>query len=196
MTTDRSSLIRDLKSIPSPVFYIFAAVALFSSFFVLGFNPGSIITAIFLLSLVACAAADINAGIVPDIVVIFITLLAVINFLLLDGFSKEGLIDIVLGGICVSLPMLIISLIVRGAFGGGDIKLMAACGLFLGFYSTLTGALIGMLTAGIYGIYLLLIKKAGRRAKIKLVPFLALGLSLAALFENLLISLIWFTNSQ
>jgi len=198
MTTDKSSsrLIRDLRSIPSPVFYIFAAVALFSSFFVLGFNTVSIITAVFILSLVACASSDINAGIVPDLVVIFIALLAVINLLLTAGFNVEGIKDMILGSLCVALPMFIISLLVKDAFGGGDIKLMASAGLFLGFSGTLTGALIGVFLAGLYGIYMLLIKRAGRRAKIKLVPFLAFGLSMASLFEKQLISLIWFTNSQ
>ena len=83
MTTDTSKaskgLIKDLKSIPSPMFYIFAAVAVFAGLFVLGITPYGVTATIFLLLLVACASADIKNGIIPDLIVIWIAVLAVIN---------------------------------------------------------------------------------------------------------------------
>ena len=192
MTTKTSSkLINDLKSIPSPVFYIFAAVALFCSFFVCGFSLFGVITALFLLLLVACACADINAGIVPDVVVIAIAVLGIVNFLVLEPFTVASFISHLIGAVCISVPMLLISLIVRGAFGGGDIKLMAAAGLYLGWQFALTGAFIGMFVSGFYGIYLLILKKAGKKSKIKLAPFLSFGLSIAALFGDLFILLLF-----
>ena len=105
--------------------------------------------------LVACACADINAGIVPDIVVIAIAVLGIVNFLVLEPFTVASFISHLIGAVCISVPMLLISLIVRGAFGGGDIKLMAAAGLYLGWQLTLAGAFIGMFVSGFYGIYLL-----------------------------------------
>ena len=190
MTINASSkLIKDLKSIPSPVFYIFAAVALFCTFFVCGFSTASVFTALFLLLLVACACADINAGIVPDAVVIAIAVLGIVNFLVLEPFTVASFISHLIGAVCISVPMLLISLIVRGAFGGGDIKLMAAAGLYLGWQLTLAGAFIGMFVSGFYGIYLLVFKKAGKKSKIKLAPFLSFGLSIAALFGELLLFL-------
>ena len=190
MTTNYSSkLIKDLKSIPSPVFYIFAAVALFCAFFVLGFSANGVFTALFLLLLVACACADINAGIVPDLAVILIAVLGVIQFIVVEGFTVPGLISRLIGLVCISVPMLVVSLLMKGAFGGGDIKLMAAAGLYLGWRLTLAGAFIGLFISGLYGIYLLIIKKAGKKSTIKLAPFLAFGLSLAALFGEVLIIL-------
>ena len=190
MTTKTSSkLINDLKSIPSPVFYIFAAVALFCAFFVCGFSATGVFTALFLLLLVACACADINAGIVPDLVVIAIAILGTVKYLAVEPFTVAGLISHLIGAVCISVPMLLISLIVRGAFGGGDIKLMAAAGLYLGWQLALTGAFIGMFVSGFYGIYLLILKKAGKKSKIKLAPFLSFGLSIAALFGELLLFL-------
>ena len=190
MTTNYSSkLIKDLKSIPSPVFYIFAAVALFCAFFVLGFSANGVFTALFLLLLVACACADINAGIVPDLAVILIAVLGVIQFIVVEGFTVPGLISRLIGLVCISVPMLVVSLLMKGAFGGGDIKLMAAAGLYLGWRLTLAGAFIGLFISGLYGIYLLILKKAGKKSTIKLAPFLAFGLSLAALFGEVLIIL-------
>ena len=190
MTTNYSSkLIKDLKSIPSPVFYIFAAVALFCAFFVLGFSANGVFTALFLLLLVACACADINAGIVPDLAVILIAVLGVIQFIVVEGFTVPGLISRLIGLVCISVPMLVVSLLMKGAFGGGDIKPMAAAGLYLGWRLTLAGAFIGLFISGLYGIYLLILKKAGKKSTIKLAPFLAFGLSLAALFGEALIIL-------
>lgn len=190
MTTKPSSkLINDLKCIPSPVFYIFAAVALFSAFFVMGFTVRAVFIALFILMLVACASADINKGIVPDLIVILIAVTGVINFFVTEGFTIRGLTDHLIGAVCVSVPMLLITLLVKGAFGGGDIKLTAAAGLFLSWKYVLAGTLLGMFISGFYGIYLLLLKKAEKKSKIKLVPFLAYGLATAALFGEQLIRL-------
>ncbi len=190
MTTKSSSgLIDDLKSIPSPVFYIFAAVALFSAFFVRGFTAAGVFAAIFLLLLTACACADINAGIVPDLLVVVIAALGIVHLLLMEGFSVDGLISRLIGAVCISFPMLLVSLMIKGAFGGGDIKLMAAAGLYLGWRLTLAGAFLGLFMSGFYGIFLLVLKKAGKRSKIKLAPFLAVGLALASLFGEIIIPL-------
>jgi leader peptidase (prepilin peptidase)/N-methyltransferase len=182
-----SKLITDLKSIPSPVFYIFAAVALFSAFFVQGFSLSSVFTALFLLLLVACACGDINKGIVPDLLVILIAVLGVISFTVVEGVTAQGLINHLIGAVGISVPMFLIALLIKGAFGGGDIKLMAASGLYLGWSLSLAGALMAFLLSGLYGIYLLLFKKAKAKSRIKLAPFLAYGLAVAALFGEVIV---------
>ena len=195
MTTDTSKaskgLIKDLKSIPSPMFYIFAAVAVFAGLFVLGITPYGVTATIFLLLLVACASADIKNGIIPDLIVIWIAVLAVINLIVIDAFSVESIVDRLIGAVCVSVPMLIASLILKGAFGGGDIKLTAAAGLFLGWKAVIAGAVVGLFFAGLYSVILLLIKKLKFRSKIRLAPFLVFGFSYATLFGNLLISMLF-----
>ena len=195
MTTDTpkasSNILKDLKSIPSPVFYIFAAVAVFAGLFVLGFTARGILTTIFLLLLVACASADINNGIVPDLIVILIAVLAVISFIATETISFENIANHLIGAVRVSVPMLIISLLIKGAFGGGDIKLMAAAGLFLGWRYTIAGTLIAVLAAGFYCIYLFIRKKANRHSKLKLAPFLAYGLGAASLFGDIILRLLF-----
>ena len=195
MTTDTpkasSNLIKDLKSIPSPMFYIFAAVAVFAGIYVMGFNAIGITTCIFLLLLVACAAADLNKGIIPDLIVIWIAVLAVISFIINETFSIRGLADHLLGAVCISVPMLIVALVLKGAFGGGDIKLMAAAGLYLGWRLTLAGAAVGLSAAGIYGIVLIISKKAKMKSKIRIAPCLVFGLGIAALFGELIIRIVF-----
>lgn len=84
-----------------------------------------------------------------------------------------------IGAVCVSVPMLLLTLLIPGAFGGGDIKLMAACGLFLGWKLTLIATVIAILTGGIYGIWLLAAKKADRKAHFAFGPFLCIGMAAA-----------------
>ena len=194
MTTDASKasqgLINDLKSIPSPMFYIFAAVAVFAGLYICGINPVGIVSCIFLLLLAACASADIKAGIIPDLIVIWIAVLAIIRFLIIESFSAEGLVDHLVGAVCISVPMLIVALILKGAFGGGDIKLTAAAGLYLGWKYCLAGIAIGLFTAGIYALVLIIMRKAKFKSKIRIAPCLAFGFGMAALFGNLLIRLL------
>lgn len=88
----------------------------------------------------------------------------------LVGFAPE---QALLGLFSVSLPMLTVAIVTHGAIGGGDIKLMAACGFFLGPTHTIAAALIGFSLAGVFALARLLWKK--EKAPIPLAPFLAAG---------------------
>ena len=88
----------------------------------------------------------------------------------------------VIGALCVSVPMFLLCLVIDGAFGGGDIKLMAAAGLFLGWQNTLLAMFFGIVFGGIYGIYLLAAKKAGKKDHFAFGPFLCAGIVIAMLF--------------
>ena len=165
----------------TPVFYIFSIVAVASAIIVCGFEWITLITALFLIFLAACAAADINKGIVPDLMSVLIAVLAVVRFFT-DLITTQSLINCLLGALVLSVPMLITDLFIRNAFGGGDIKMIAAAGLFLGLDKTLIAGLIAFLIAGIYGVYLLFTKKRGAKGKVKLAPYLALGCAFSELF--------------
>ena len=112
----------------TPVFYIFSIAAAASAVIVCGFEWTAVITAVFLILLAACAASDINKGIVPDLIVIFIAVIAIVK-ILINGISIQNIISHLAGALVLSVPMLIAALIVRNGFGGGDIKMMAAAGL-------------------------------------------------------------------
>ena len=88
----------------------------------------------------------------------------------------------IIGALCVSVPMFLLCLVIDGAFGGGDIKLMAAAGLFLGWQNTLLAMFFGIVFGGIYGIYLLAAKKAGKKDHFAFGPFLCAGIVIAMLF--------------
>ena len=89
-----------------------------------------------------------------------------------------------IGMVCISVPMLLLCLAIPGAFGGGDIKLMAAAGLFLGWQHTLLAMFFGILGGGFYGMYLLAARKADKKDHFAFGPFLCVGIVLALLFGD------------
>lgn len=101
---------------------------------------------------------------------------------------KSGLI----GFFAAGLLLLLIALISRGGMGGGDIKLAAVMGLFLGLKGVAVALFLSFLIGGVVGILLLVTGKKGRKDAVPFGPFLALGSILAALMSSDII--IWYVG--
>ena len=133
----------------------------------------------FLCLLLIVAVIDYYTLEVRHRFVLLIVLLGIFQYLLL---GKPSLIEMGIGFFAASLPLLIISILTRGSIGGGDIKLLASCGLVLGPTSILLGTFLAIIVGGVYGIFLLLLHKKEKQDALPFVPFLALGLGIAYLW--------------
>jgi Flp pilus assembly protein protease CpaA len=92
------------------------------------------------------------------------------------------LLDSLLGfAICGGL-LLFIYFISRKGLGGGDVKFMAAAGLYLGMSGSLPALLYGSVLAGLTGLILIVLKKIRRKDSIPLAPFLFVGILLTVFF--------------
>ena len=131
--------------------------------------------------LTVVAFIDWNTKIIYDRFHIFIVLLGAAAIWL---FPEHTLADRIIGAVIVSVPMLILALVVPGAFGGGDIKLMAASGWLLGWRAMIPAIFIGILPGGIYCIWMLARKKITRSDRIAFGPFLAIGLAAACIYGD------------
>ena len=85
------------------------------------------------------------------------------------------------GMFLVSLPMTILALCRPGSFGGGDIKLVFACGAFLGAELVLKGTVLGIFIAGICSLWILIIKKDRQNLQFPFGPFLSAGFLMISL---------------
>lgn len=115
-------------------------------------------------------------------------------FILAIGYtfiSKLNLIDHLIGAIIISLPFFLIAYVSQG-IGGGDIKLMAAAGLLLGYQNALVAFFIASITGGLFGIYLLRFKNKTGKTALAFGPFLCLGIFLAFLYGQTLSA--WYLN--
>lgn len=136
---------------------------------------------VFLLlsALMAVAFIDQDTMEIPNGLSILIAVLGLLSILL---FPEISLLDRATGILSVSLPLFLIALAIEGAFGGGDIKLMAATGVFLGWKLNLIALFFALLIGGGYAGYLLLSKKKDRKAHIPFGPFLCAGVALSWFF--------------
>lgn len=91
--------------------------------------------------------------------------------------------DYLTGFFAVSVFLFLIYLITRGrGIGGGDIKLMAVCGLVLGWKNILLAFFLGCILGAVCHLILMKIKGAGR--VLALGPYLSLGVAIAALWGD------------
>lgn len=97
----------------------------------------------------------------------------------------------VIGFCAVSGLFLLIYLATKGrGIGGGDIKLMAAAGLLLGWQNILLSLVIGSVAGSVIHLTLMKIKKKER--VLAFGPYLALGIFAAMLYGNEMIS--WYLS--
>ncbi len=143
-----------------------------------GINPRAIIAFLFLCVLTVVSFVDMDTMEIPFSLVIAAALMGVLSVLFFPeiSFAERGI-----GIFCVSVPLYLLTVAVPGAFGGGDIKLMAACGIFLGWKLNLLALFLGVMGGGIYGFWLLAAKRKKRTDHFAFGPFLCLGMA-AALF--------------
>lgn len=99
-------------------------------------SVSGIIVFAFLAVLMAVALIDWDTQIIYDrfhIIILILGIIAIWVFPVTDIKSR------IIGLFIISVPMYILTWIIPGAFGGGDVKLVAACGWFLGSKSRSCG---------------------------------------------------------
>ena len=146
-------------------------------------------------TLLTVALIDYDHKIIPNtitfpgiIIGLGLSLLSLLRIEVLPITPLASLLGVLLGGVFFYL----IALVSRGGMGGGDIKLIAMIGAFLGwqgaFFTILSGALLGSMV----GVSLMVLGKKGRKDKVPFGPFLSIGAILFMLWGNQLIH--WYLN--
>ena len=134
---------------------------------------------LFLISavLVMITVIDAYTQTIPPVLNIVLGALGLVSILTMPGISVA---ERVIGFFCISVPMFLIVLLVPGGFGGGDIKMMAASGILLGWKGNLAAFFIGLIIGGIYGAFLLISGKKGRKEHFAFGPCLSIGIFVSA----------------
>lgn len=127
----------------------------------------AVFQAVFFIALLCAASVtDLTKRIVPNWLCLGIA-----------GVSVIGFTPVKLLGILIALPFLLAA-VFFGGMGGGDIKLMAACGLVLGLPKGLLAAMTGLSLLLIYVVIYRIVCRVQRREAKKafpLAPFLSAG---------------------
>lgn len=105
-------------------------------------------------------------------------------------FPEPGFSERLLGSFLAALPLFVLTLVFPGAFGGGDIKLLAAGGFFLGWRAMVPAAGVGLLTAAVYAVGRMACGKLTLKSQLPLGPFLAGGMAVGLLWGETLLA--WY----
>ncbi|MSS63105.1 prepilin peptidase [Velocimicrobium porci] len=142
-----------------------------------GFQWESVLYCILVSILLAISVIDLKTYEIPPQLNLLIGLLGIINL----GFNFTGWSEYVSGFFSVSGFLYLIFLATKGkGIGGGDIKLMAAAGLLLGYKKVILAFFLGCILGSV--IHLARMKIRKEEHILALGPYLAAGIFLSALY--------------
>ena len=135
-------------------------------------------------ALLVLSVIDFRTYEIPFGINVFIFILACIHMLLDLARWK----DYVIGFFAVSAFLYLLYLLSKGrAIGGGDIKLMAAAGMMLGWKAIIIAFVMGCILGSV--IHLLRMKLTNEDHVLAMGPYLAAGILLAALWGDSLLQM-------
>lgn len=135
--------------------------------------------------LLGIAVTDSKTMCIPDRLTGLVALMGAAACFL---YPEVGLVSRGVGVFVIAGPMLLVNAGIRDAFGGGDIKLMAAAGLLLGWQNILLSLMIGSIAGSV--IHLALMKIQGKDRVLAFGPYLAFGIFISMLYGNDIIT--WY----
>src|SRR5262249_48935961 len=163
-------------SLRYPIVEGVTAVALATAYWAFGPTGDFIVAAVLLATLVVVTAIDLQHQLIPDVITLPGILVGLVANLAIGHVSwRDCGIGIVVGG---GLFLLII-LVSRGGMGGGDMKLGAMLGAFLGWKALLFALFGSIVLGGLVAVAVLVSGLRGRKDQIPFGPFLAAGGAMA-----------------
>ncbi len=141
---------------------------------------------VFFSLLVVASVIDLELKIIPDKVNIAGLVMAVPFLFQSKDIFLSGLLGFLIGG----LLLLLIAVVSRGGMGGGDIKLAAVIGLYLGWKLMLVALFIAFVLGALIGGLLLLTKRKKMGEAVPFGPYLATGSIVGALMGEEMIT--WY----
>ena len=146
----------------------------------------------FIASLIVVTVIDLYHQIIPDVISLPGIGVGLLASLVIPQITfVNSLIGILLGGGSLFLVATVYQwLFKREGMGGGDVKLLAMIGAFLGWKSVILTILLGSLIGSITGIIIMILKGKDFKYPIPFGPFLSLGAVVSLFYQNEIVS--WY----
>mgnify|MGYP004590154585 FL=1 len=152
-----------------------------------GLAWGSVVYCFMASALLVLSVIDWRTFEIPFCLNVFLFVLGVAAVVL----DRGNLVGHLIGMVCVSGLLEVLYLVSGGrAIGGGDIKLMFACGLILGWERIILAFLLGCVIGSVVHTVRIKVSKAGRM--LAMGPYLSAGVLLAALWGDAWIN--WYLS--
>ncbi len=166
-----------------PSMELLCGILFLSMYFLFGFSYVLIPFCLLVFCLMVATAVDFEFQIIPDEISFFLMaaglLMSFFNTFLGDAVWQR-ILNSVLGFFAGGGSLFFVAVIgkiifKKDAMGGGDIKIMAGAGAFLGWDRVLFAIAIACFLGSIVGIILILTKKLARQQAMPFGPYLAAG---------------------
>ena len=177
------NLFRDIfsKNIIFIVFFLFLSFPIYIRY---GVSFTTVEYTILTLIMLWLSSIDIKTMKIPDIVnavgFIAAVIIMIIKALIYNGSITSHILGLLVGGGF----FLIIALLTKGAMGGGDIKLMAVLGLWMGFENIILIIILSFFISAVISVFLLASKKKKKEDHIPFGPFIAVAVYLTILYGS------------
>ncbi len=146
----------------------------------------------FIAALIVITVIDLYHQIIPDVISIPGIVVGLLGALIIPYITFfNSLIGILLGGGSLFLVATLYQwLFKREGMGGGDVKLLAMIGAFLGWEAVILTILLSSLVGSITGIVIMALKGKDFKYAIPFGPFLSLGAVIALFGQSEIVS--WY----
>lgn len=152
-----------------------------------GFSIETLLYALLFSALITLSVIDFRTYEIPLGINIFILALGLVRVVT----DYTNWLGYAIGLFCVSGFLYLIYLVTKGrGIGGGDIKLMAACGLLLGWKLVILSFVLGCIIGSV--IHLIRMKVSGEGHVLAMGPYLAVGVMISTLYGERLIH--WYLS--
>jgi leader peptidase (prepilin peptidase)/N-methyltransferase len=148
-----------------------------------GFSPETLIYCSMTSALLALSVIDFRIYEIPPGLNVFLLVVGVFRVLT----DLNNWFTYVVGFFAVSLPLLLIFWLSKGrGIGGGDVKLMAVCGLILGWKLIIPAFFLGCILGSVIHLLRMAVTRAGH--VLAMGPYLSAGIFLSAMWGEPIIN--------
>ena len=175
-------------SIQYPVIELLNGILYCVIYAAMGLTEKSVLTMLLASALIVIAVIDWRTYEKPFGLNVFIAAIGIadIAFKLINR-DFTGIFDNLIGAVCVSGFLMILYIATKGrGIGGGDIKLMAAAGLFLGWKNIILAFVIGCVLGSV--IHLIRMKVSKQDHVLAFGPYLAVGIFVASVWGTQIVN--------
>src|SRR5256712_1531678 len=152
----------------------------------------TVVFALLTTALLIVSCIDLAHTIIPDAITLPGIVVGLGTSLWLTPVGlRNALLRVVLGsGLFLLMAVLSVVILKREGMGGGDIKLIAMLGAFLGWQAVLVTIFLAAVLGASVGLTLILVRRKGRREPLPFGPFLAIAALLAMVCGNTILT--WY----
>jgi leader peptidase (prepilin peptidase)/N-methyltransferase len=184
---------RSRISLRYPIVEIVTAVVFFAHYAVFDLTALMFVRALFASALIVLFAIDLEHQILPNA----ITLPGIVAGLIFSVVLPPGVFDAVLGvliggGVLWLIGEAYYRYSGQEGMGGGDVKMLAMVGAFLGWKQVLVTLVVSSVTGSLLGLLLILSRRGNLKQALPFGTFIAIGALLASLVGERIVQ--WYAD--